>query len=366
MNISCLKSTENFRNTTHKDVKLFGKNIDVLLNHQYDIHMKIEPQENLIAVVAIDTRSPHPTSFGGTRFSHYFSLSDGIKDAQKLAHAMTYKALFANLPFAGGKAVLFKPYHPIDRKNYFSIFGRYIESLNGKIITGCDSGVTQCDMRIASMHTKFISPVVKEGDFDGLSWITALGVQHSMIAGIKFKFNKSELTGLRILVQGIGKVGKFLAKLLKDQEAQVTITDINMKDAIQFAEEHNLEVIDPNHVLHRKYDIFAPCAIGGIVNNKTFSKLKCSIICGAANNVLASPDMDEKLYENGILYVPDFAANVGGAVFAGMSYLGKTLQCAENWIKDNLENKITEILQYSEKNNLPTEQSVKYLLEKQI
>ncbi|MBX9786197.1 MAG: amino acid dehydrogenase [Alphaproteobacteria bacterium] len=366
MNISPIKSTGSLEKIIRKDDKIFMENIDVLLNHQYDIHMRIEPQENLIAVVAIDKRSPHPTAFGGTRLSHYSSLSDGIKDAQKLAHAMTYKALFANLPFAGGKVVLFKPPHPIDRESYFSTFGRYIESLNGKMITGCDSGVTQDDMRITAMHTKFISPVVNEGEFDGLSWITALGVRHSMIAGIKFKFNKNEITGLRILIQGIGKVGKFLAKHLKDHGAQVTIADINMKDAIQFAKKYDLEVINPNHIFQREYDILSPCAIGGVVNNKTLSNLKCSIICGAANNVLASPDMDERLHRNGILYIPDFAANVGGAVFAGMNYLGKSLQCAENWIKDNLQNKITEILQYSQKYNIPTEQSVKYLIEKQI
>lgn len=366
MNNSSLNSKGSTTDAYNLDALFFTKKSDVILEHPCEIFLRLIPEENFFAIVAIDKTANHPTAFGGTRFAHYASLSDGIKDAQKLARAMTYKAAFANLPFSGGKVVLIKPSVPIDRSRYFSVFGKYIESINGKMVTGCDSGVNQEDMKVASQFCRYLTPDPQGEGFDGLSWITALGVKSSLDAAVKFKLKKDTVKGMRVLVQGIGKVGWFLAKLLKENGAIVTVTDINMKLAQEFASECGFEVIEPALMFDKEYDIFAPCAIGGVVSESSLSSLKCHIICGAANNILANLEMDTTLFKKDILYVPDFAANVGGAVFAGMNYLGKTLDQAEHWIMNNLEKKITDILSYSQEHKLPTEKSAKHLLNKEL
>lgn len=339
--------------------KNFGKKDLVLWNNPYEIHMKIDPPNNLFAIIAVDTRYDKEVSFGGTRFAYYNSTYEAIEDAKKLAYSMSYKALFTKLPFRGSKVVLMRPRHSFDRKNYFLEFGKYIDSFKGKLFTGCDVGTTQKDMEIASLTSKYIINKV-----DPLSIATALSVKEAIMEGVNFKLGKEDLKDLRVLVQGIGKVGRFLALALKEAGARVSISDLDQKLLGSFAQDNDFEAIDSKSIFKKEYDVFAPSAIGGVINPSSLRKLKCKILCGAANNVLATPSMDLELHTKGILYIPDFIANVGGALVAGLTHLGKDETVAENWIKNTLPNRLRDILIYASKKNLPTEYAAKYILGK--
>lgn len=341
-------------NSTHDSLQ---KSLYKMITGPNELYVKINPVSNLIAIISIDrANSEYKSALGGTRCIYYSSIEDAIFDAVKLSRAMTYKAKFAELPFNGGKAVLIKPSKNVDKHNYFLEYGQFIESLEGRIITGCDSGVSPEDLQIAAKNTNYITALTSHDNIDHLASLTVAGVLEAMKAAALFKFGKSNLSGLKIAVQGLGKVGYLLASVLYEQGAKLTVTDIDLQRTHLFQEKcktHKTQVVEPSHIHKGEYDIFAPCGLGEVINNATITDINAKIICGSANNILASEEMDDLLYKRNIIYIPDFIANVGGAVFAGNSYLGHPLEHAQKWIEDNIHKKVLDLLTYSKDHNLP-------------
>lgn len=346
----------------NKILKTIESNIqtlDILLKNSWlteanELYIKIDPATQLIAIVAIDKSNRGP-AIGGTRCISYESVQDAITDAIKLSITMGYKTKFAGLPFSGGKVVMIQPKQDIDREERFAAYGKFIEGLNGRIITGCDSGVSQQDMRIAAKYTKYITGLPEACEnHDDLAFLTALGIQEAMRAAIDFKFSKKELKGIKISIQGLGKVGYDLATSLYQQGAELIVTDIDPYKISLFCDKYDVKAVAPNEIYQTEYDIFAPCGLGGVINNQTVEALTGKIICGAANNPLSLIDIDKTLKERGIIYIPDFVANIGGTVYAALAHQGSSSLTARDWLLSNLFNKTLALLNYSKSNDMPT------------
>jgi leucine dehydrogenase len=261
---------------------------------------------------------------GGSRMKVYDTPQDGLRDAQRLAEGMTYKWAGVDFPLGGGKGVIALP-GPIDEEHRVRLLERYgelIESLRGAFSTGADMGVGPESVAIIGRETTHVFGVRGAGDPGPY---TALGVFTGMQAAAEEVFGNSSLEGLTVLVQGTGDVGLPLCKRLTEVGAKLKVADIDPKRAAGIAGELGGEVVEAGKVYGEECDIFAPCAVGAILNSKTIPQLACKAIAGSANNQLEVPQDADRIYERGILYAPDFITNAGGAIaLCGMEALRMT------------------------------------------
>ncbi|MBI5447562.1 MAG: amino acid dehydrogenase [Gammaproteobacteria bacterium] len=292
----------------------------------------MEPSVGLQAFVVIHNTKRGP-ALGGCRFIEYASCADALTDALRLGRGMSLKAAMANLNYGGGKAVLMRPAQPFDRVALFAEFGKFVNELGGRYITALDSGSELTDLDVVAQQTAYVSGT--SADQSDPSPHTVRGVYRSMEAAIKFQFNKTSFKGMHIAIQGMGHVGHDLAQRLHQQGATLTIADKNQALAMRYAEDLNARVVAPEAINEVVCDVFAPCALGGILNKKTIPLLKTSVVVGAANNQLDEPKADaDLLMQRGILYAPDFVANAGGLIFATMDYEHKPIEKADEKIDE--------------------------------
>lgn len=283
----------------------------------HDLHFKYDPDSGLKAIIAIHDTRKGP-ALGGCRFLHYHSADDAINDALRLAKGMSYKAVMANLPQGGGKSVIMKPNGHFNRQELFTAFGQFVEELNGRYITAIDSGTSATEMDIISQQTKHVTSTSHE---DNPSIYTSQGVFEGIKAAVKSKFNQSNLTGITVAVQGLGNVGYPLVQSLHHEGAHLIITDINAERLKHVATEFNAKAVSPDEIYGVECDVFSPCGLGGIVNHHSIQQFKCQVIAGSANNQLATEEDGLRLFENGILYAPDYVINGGGLIYAAMHHI---------------------------------------------
>lgn len=282
-----------------------------------DIHFKFDSATQLCAIIAIHSTKRGP-ALGGCRCIEYASPGDAIKDALRLARGMSFKAAMANLPLGGGKAVLMKPKQIPDRDAYFAAVGRFVNELNGRYITAMDSGVTTHDMDMIATQTPYVTNLsAHNGD---PAPFTALGVRRAIEAAVKFKLGRDSLAGLHVAIQGVGNVGYDLAKDLHHLGAKLTVCDRNSSSAQRCADELGATIVDLDAIYSVQCDVFAPCALGAVLNDTTIPLIKASIIVGSANNQLAEPRHAQVLQARDILYAPDYVASAGGLIFAYGEY----------------------------------------------
>ena len=286
-----------------------------------ELHFKIDPETQLFVIVAIHNLSRGP-ALGGCRWLPYESMNDAIYDALRLARGMTFKSAISHLPHGGGKAVILRPKDPIvDKEKYFKAYAEFINTLGGIYITAADSGTTPAEMDIISKYTKYVTSTTPIGN---PAIYTAHGVLKSIQAAVKVKLNKDSLKKLHITIQGVGQVGYHLAKLCHELGATLTVADTNPALTQRCQQEFNAQVVDTDIIHTVKSDVFAPCALGGILNHQTISHIHSPIIAGSANNQLAEINDGHLLHRLGILYAPDFVANAGGVIQASAKYYGET------------------------------------------
>jgi leucine dehydrogenase len=252
---------------------------------------------------------------GGTRMRVYPTPADGLLDAQRLAEGMTHKWAGAGIELGGGKAVLAvpRPLEGAERTGLLRRYGRLVESLHGTFSTGQDLGTTPEDMAVIAGETRYVhgregSAVTDPGPY------TARGVQAAVRAVVRRVFGGDELAGRTVLVQGVGDVGGPLARGLAAAGARVLVSDADPERARAFADELGGETVAPEAVYDTPCDVFAPCAIGAVLNRETIPRLACRAVCGSANNQLERPEDADLLHQRGILYAPDYIANSGGAI----------------------------------------------------
>lgn len=284
-----------------------------------DIHTKIDKKTGLKAIVAVHNLNRGP-AIGGCRMVHYHAMDAAYEDALRLGYMMSYKAAINNLPHGGAKAVIIKPQGDFDREALFEKFGEFVHELGGRYITAVDSGTSTLDMDVIAKRTPYVTCTTESGGISDPSPLTALGVRRGIEAAVQFKLDKSSLEGVRIVVQGVGHVGYNLAKDLKSLGALVTITDTHPQALQRCKDELEVATCQPEDVLNIDADVYAPCALGAVLNHRTISRLKVKVVAGAANNQLAHHHYGTLLQERGILYAPDFLINAGGLIHVAVLY----------------------------------------------
>jgi leucine dehydrogenase len=273
-----------------------------------------DDQSGLRAIIAIHSTALGP-ALGGTRFYPYGSEDEALVDVLRLSKGMTYKAAAAGLDLGGGKAVIIGDPRRIKNEELLRAYGRFIESLGGRYITAEDVGTALEDMDVVKRETRWVcgSSHTYGGSGDP-SPVTAYGVLQGIKACCVEVFGSSELEGRTVALQGVGKVGYALCGYLVKEGAKVTIGDIDVDNMARAVGDHGVETVPLEDIHKQEVDIFAPCALGGIINDDTLSEFHCKIIAGAANNQLAAPQHGDKLNGMGILYAPDFVINAGGLI----------------------------------------------------
>ncbi len=314
-----------------------------------EFHVKIDKETGLKAIIAVHSTKRGP-ALGGCRMVPYKATAKAIEDALRLGYMMSLKAAITNLPHGGAKAVLIRPKIITNREAYFQKFAEFVNELNGRYITAVDSGTEPADMDIIARYTKYVTCTTKDGD---PAPHTAQGVLKGIEAAVKFKLGRDELAGLRVAIQGVGHVGYELARLLKERGAKLTICDINQQMLDHCVQTLGAELCSPDEIYDIKADIFAPCALGSILNLNTIKRLQARIVAGSANNQLAHIQYGLAMHERGILYAPDFVINAGGVIQASALYVHGDVQKAHQQINHIYETLI-EIFQRSQEENIPT------------
>lgn len=317
-----------------------------------DIHVKFDRATGLRAIVAIHNLNRGP-AIGGCRFVTYPSFDAALEDAVRLGNMMSLKAAISNLPHGGGKAVILKPKVIKDREAFFESFGQFVNELGGRYITAVDSGTSPVEMDIIARRTQFVTCTTASGSTGDPSPETALGVRRGIEAAVKFKLNRDTLDGIHVTIQGAGHVGYYLAKELHQHGARMTMCDINENVLQRCVDEFNVATCAPEEIYDIQADVFAPCALGKVLNLETVRRLKVKIIAGSANNQLAHHHHGVVLHENGILYAPDFVINAGGLIYVAGIYNHANAERALQQVSD-IYYIMMEIFERSARENLST------------
>lgn len=337
------------------------------LNNHEQVVFCNDNDTGLKAIIAIHNTILGP-SLGGTRMWAYNNEMEALTDVLRLSRGMTYKSSVAGLNLGGGKAVIIGDAKTQKNEALMRRFGKFVNSLSGKYITAEDVGVNTKDMEYIKMETDFVSGLAENmGGSGDPSPVTAYGVYLSMKASAKEKWGNDSLSGKKVVVQGIGHVGESLVKHLVKEGAKVSIFDINTERLKAVGKETGAEVItDGNSIYDMDMDIYAPCALGATVNTDTLNRLKCSIICGAANNQLADENVHGKLViEKGILYAPDFVVNAGGIINVFYELEGYNRERAMSHA-EKIYDTTLNIFKVSKEQNIPTYMAANRIAEKRI
>jgi leucine dehydrogenase len=276
----------------------------------------------LRCIIAIHSTARGP-GFGGCRVWRYAHDQAALTDALRLSQGMSLKNALADLPFGGGKAVILQPALAFDRAALFAAFGRAVKAAQGRYITAEDVGSSTADMLQVKAQTPFVSGIHRPGSFGGdPSPKTAYGVFVAIEQGLRHHLHRG-LAGSTVAVQGLGAVGMNLAERLHDAGARLVVADVHEAKAHEAVVRFGARAVDVDDILAEPCDVLAPCALGAALNAQTVPRVRAAIVCGAANNQLATPDDGDALHARGVLYLPDYLVNAGGIVSVAREYLAQ-------------------------------------------
>jgi leucine dehydrogenase len=283
-------------------------------NHEQVVYCRND-DVGLKAIIAIHDTTLGP-ALGGCRVYNYASEADAVRDVLRLSRGMTYKAACAGLNLGGGKAVILGDPKKDKTEALMRAFGMFVDSLGGRYITAEDSGTSVADMDYISAETKHVCGLsAASGGSGDPSPVTAWGVFHGIRAACDEVFGDTSLEGKRVAIQGIGNVGRWLVKYLTDEGAQTFITDIDEQRLQTISAEFGSEVVSTDAIYDVDADVFAPCALGAVINDDTIGRLKAPIVAGGANNQLDNMARHGGiLRDRKILYAPDYVINAGGLI----------------------------------------------------
>jgi valine dehydrogenase (NAD+) len=282
-----------------------------------------DPAVGLRAVIAVHSTALGP-SLGGIRFWRYAHEDDAVADVLRLSEAMTLKAAAAGLHQGGGKAVvLWDDPGEARSPEFLRALGRSIHELGGRYLAAEDVGATTADMDGIAAVTPWVTGVSESAGGSGdPSPVTAHGVWCAMRAAARERWGDESLRGRRVVVQGAGKVGSALAALLVADGAEVVVADVDEARVQTLVRSLGVGTVAVADAVVERGDVLAPCALGGVIDQANVERLQCGIVCGGANNQLASPEIDDALAARGIVYVPDFVANAGGILNIAEEFTG--------------------------------------------
>jgi len=325
-----------------------------------------DKSSGLKAIIAIHDTTLGP-ALGGTRMWTYKSEEEAIEDALRLARGMTYKNAAAGLDLGGGKTVIIGDPRKDKNPEMFRAFGRYIQGLNGRYITAEDVGTTTEDMDLINLETNFVtgtSPLTPEAAGNP-SPVTAYGIYKGMKAAAKEAFGSDSLEGKTIAVQGVGNVAYALCEYLHEEGAELIVADINDAAVQRAVDAFGAKSVGPDDIYGVECDIYAPCALGAVINDQTIPQLKAKVIAGSANNQLKEEKHGDIIHEMGIIYAPDYVINAGGVINVADELAGYNKERALKKVEviyDNLE----RVFDISRRDNIPTYVAADRMAEERI
>ena len=341
---------------------------DLMETHDYEnILFCQEKTLGLKAIIVIHDTTLGPAA-GGIRMWPYQNEQDAIQDAVRLARGMTYKNAAAGLPFGGGKCVIIGDPKKDKTEGLLRAMGRFIHRLNGLFLTGIDSGTTIQDMVLMRMETPYVVTVPESLGGPGNSAVaTSFGIFQGIRACLKEVFGNPLPQGRTVAVQGIGAVGDELVKYLLNAGAAVTIADIDQQKVDTLASEYKVNIVPPEKIHTLDVDVYSPCAMGSVLNEHTIPELGCKIVCGSANNQLATEQDGDRLAQRGILYAPDYIVSAGG-VISGLDSLqpgGFNRQRAMDTVS-HIYRTMGNVIAISKEQGIPTYRAADVLAEQRI
>ncbi|MGE5234525.1 MAG: Glu/Leu/Phe/Val dehydrogenase dimerization domain-containing protein [Acidobacteriota bacterium] len=325
------------------------------------------PDVGLKAIIAIHSTVLGP-GLGGVRMWPYPTFADALTDALRLSRGMTYKAAAAGLNLGGGKAVIIGDPKQDKSEALLRCFGSYVESLGGLYITAEDVGTDMEDMELIHAETRYVTGVSPaHGGGGDPSPVTAFGVLQGIKATCEWRFGgDGVLRGKTVAVMGLGNVGFHLARYLREEGAKVLGCDIDADAIGRARREAGVEIVKPQEIYDVPCDVFAPCALGAVLNDRTIPRLKCAVVAGAANNQLADEERDGAALEaRGILYAPDFVINAGGLVNVYNELFGYNQERALRTTRGIYVN-LTRVFEIARSEKIPTHVAAERMAEERI
>jgi leucine dehydrogenase len=318
----------------------------------------------LRAIIAIHNTTLGP-ALGGTRMWPYASEDEALRDVLRLSRGMTYKAAVAGLNLGGGKAVIMGDPRTDKSEALFRAFGRFIDTLHGRYITAEDVGIDVNDMEFVFQETDNVVGVHhSHGGSGDPSPYTAYGTIQGIKAALQHKFGDEHLPRYSFAVQGTGHVGHYLVKQLLEEGAKVFVTDID-EESIASAVELGAEAVGLDEIYDTDANVFAPCALGAIINEETIPRLKCQIVAGPANNQLANNACGDELEKRDILYAPDYAVNAGGLMNVSIEFEGWNHERALRMSRTIYYN-VGKIFKIADRDGIPTWRAADLMAQERI
>ena len=309
------------------------------------------PDAGLKAIVAVHSTVLGP-ALGGVRMRHYADEGDALHDVLRLSRTMTYKNALAGLNIGGGKAVILGDPKTAKTEVLFRAFGRAVEALGGRYITAEDVGTDVNDMEqiywrpsTSPACTRYTAVPAIRPPF------TAYGTLQGLMASMQRKLGHEEVGKTSIAIQGLGHIGMELTKLLKERVAKLFVADLDPALVQRAVAEYGAEAVSCADLYDAPVDVFAPCAIEGGIDEKALERLKVKIVCGSANNQLASHAIGDELHRRGILFAPDYAVNAGGVMNVSLEIDGYNRERAMRLIRSIYHN-LGRIYDLSERENI--------------
>lgn len=332
---------------------------------EYDYEQVVFCQDKhsgLKAIIGIHDTTLGP-ALGGTRIWDYKSEEEALIDVLRLSRGMTYKNAAAGLNLGGGKAVIIGDPDKIKSEELFRVFGKFVESLGGRYITAEDMNAGTKDMAYINEETDYV--VGLEGKSGNPSPVTAFGVFKGILAAVGEVYGTEDLNGKTVAVQGLGAVGYGVCEYLYKAGAKLFVTDIRKDSIERVVKDFGAISVDPDEIYAIDCDIFAPCAMGSIINDFTIDKLKCKIVAGCANNQLAEEKHGDMLMEKEILYVPDYVINSGGVINVYEELKGYNKERAMERAA-GIYDSVKKIIKISKRDNIPTYKAANRMAEDRI
>ena len=330
---------------------------EVVFCHNKDAGLK--------AIIAIHNTVLGP-ALGGTRMWAYKTEQDALNDVLRLSRGMTYKAAVAGLNLGGGKAVIIGDPNKDKSESLFRAFGRYVASLNGRYITAEDVGIDVNDMEFVLKETEYVTGVHQvHGGSGDPSPFTAYGTLQGLLASLNKQYGNEDVGKYSYAVQGVGHVGFEYVKLLRDAGAKVFVTDINEEAVQRCVDEYGCEAVGLDDIYDCDVDVYSPCALGGTINESTLDRIKAKVICGAANNQLATDEIGDELTRRGLVYAPDYAVNAGGLMNVSIEFDGYNRERAMRMMRGIYYN-VSKIFQIADRDSIPTYKAADRMAEERI
>ena len=301
-------------------------------------------------------------SLGGLRIWPHKTEQDAIMDVLRLSEAMTLKSAAAGLDLGGGKAIIMRDATKDKTEALLRSFGTKVDSLNGKYITTEDVGTTIADMQWVARETKYVTGLAQESGGSGdPSPMTSYGLYQALLATARFLWGSDDLSGMRVVLMGLGKVGNYLLPYLKGEGAVIFGTDLDQSRVDRAQNQYGLVPISPDEVFSYDCDIFVPCALGGILNDDTIPQLQCKAVCGGANNQLLESRHADDLAARDILYAPDYIVNAGGVI--NVSYeIGRAYSAEEARRKTGqIYDTVTTVFENAKAESISTEEAARHI-----